>query len=322
MKNTVLFEIVQNDLLALENELLSIVHSPADLITDISSHLVRAGGKRLRPALYLISARSANVAIDKLLPVAAAIELIHMATLVHDDVIDNATTRRGIPTANTRWGNHKSVLSGDYLFAKAFSIIATQVDSRMLKVLTDVICSMCEGEIMQLKDAFNPEQSENEYFVRIAQKTADFIAASCELGGISAQLSPEDIRALRQYGYSIGMAFQITDDILDVTSSSEQIGKPAGNDLRQGIITLPIIYALANGTHSTELRNIILARDMSDEQVKRGLAIIHDSEAVEYSFRYVEKYLQAARKVLPASLPRDAQETLMSIADFVGLRNS
>lgn len=322
VKNTLIFEIVQNDLLALENELLSIVHSSVDLITDISSHLVRAGGKRLRPALYLICARNSRVSADKLLPVAAAIELIHMATLVHDDVIDNATTRRGIPTANTRWGNHKSVLSGDYLFAKAFSIIATQVNSRMLKVLTDVICSMCEGEIMQLKDAFNPNQSESEYFGRIAQKTADFIAASCELGGISAELSSKDIEALRQYGYSIGMAFQITDDILDITSSSEQIGKPAGNDLRQGIVTLPIIYALTHSSHSAELKNIVLTRDMSDEQVKSGLAIIHSTDAIDYSYRCAAKYLQEACAVLPASLSLAARETLMSIADFVGLRNN
>jgi heptaprenyl diphosphate synthase len=254
------------------------------------------------------------------MPVAAAIELIHMATLVHDDVIDNSATRRGIPTANARWGNHASVLSGDYLFAKAFSIVADKVNNQMLKVLTDVICFMCEGEIMQHKDVFNPDQSEPEYLARIAKKTADFIAASCELGGMAAGLSGQDVMALRSYGYSIGMAFQITDDILDVTASMAQIGKPVGNDLRQGIVTLPVIYALEHSPECAELKDIVTTRQMTDKQVERGLAIISHTAAVEYSYRRVADYLKEACSVLPTSLNRDVRETLMAVADFIGLR--
>jgi len=320
-KNSI-FGIIQNDLIALEAELLSVIHSPVHLINEISEHLVQAGGKRLRPALYFLSARCVSgQTTQALLPLAVAIELIHMATLVHDDVIDHATTRRGRPTANSKWGNQLSVLSGDYLFAKAFSIVAgNQVGSRVLQVLTDVICTLCEGEIVQNQDTFNPDQGEPEYLVRIAKKTADFIAASCELGALKAGLCDEDVQALRDYGYSIGMAFQITDDILDVTASSEQIGKPAGNDLRQGIITLPVIYALQNSPDSAELRTIAVTRDMPEQMVKRGLDIIHATDAVEYSYRLVGEYLNRARTILPASIPQDMKEAFLAVADFVELR--
>lgn len=315
-----MFDIVQSDLMSLETELLSVIHSPEKLITDISKHLVEAGGKRLRPALYFMCTKSQEADSEKIMPMAVAIELIHMATLVHDDVIDNATTRRGKATANSCWGNHSSVLIGDYLFAKAFSLVANKASSEMLKVLTDVICSMCEGEINQNRSTFQADQQENDYLKRIEQKTADFIAASCELGGLAVKLSIEEIKALREYGYSLGMAFQITDDILDVTASSEQIGKPAGNDLRQGIITLPVIYALEHSRHKDELRDIVQTEGMSEEKIKRGLAIIQEAEAIEYSYNRVADYLKRARSVIPENITREHREAFHAVADFVGLR--
>ncbi|SHI31284.1 heptaprenyl diphosphate synthase [Propionispora hippei DSM 15287] len=322
MKKT-MFDIVQNDLVTLETELLSVVQSPVKLISDIGTHLTQAGGKRLRPALYLLCAKSRAEAdtAERAIPMAVAIELIHMATLVHDDVIDEAATRRGQITANARWGNHSSVLAGDYLFAKAFSLISGLVNNNMLKILAEVICSMCEGEIIQNKDIYNPQQTEEEYLVRIAKKTADFLAASCVLGGMTAELSETELAALRCYGYSLGMAFQITDDILDVTASSEQLGKPAGNDLRQGIVTLPVIYALQHSADREELRSIVTERNMADGQVARGLEIMHGTKAVEYCYSRVDDYLNEARQCLPASLPEEIRETLITIADYVGLRN-
>ena len=315
-----MFEIVQNDLTLLEAELLSVIDSPEQLITDISQHLVEAGGKRLRPALYYMCARTKECNNETLMPVAVAIELIHMATLVHDDVIDNSTTRRGRPTANSCWGNHSSVLIGDYLFSKAFSLIANRVSNNMLKVLTDVVCSMCEGEINQNRSTFDADQGEKQYLGRIAQKTADFLAASCELGSLAANLPSADVEALREYGYSIGMAFQITDDILDITASSEQIGKPAGNDLRQGIVTLPVIYALEHSPDRAELRKIVQTSNMSEEDIKRGLAIITETEAIEYCYSRVTDYLEKARSVIPESASPQQKEAFHAVADFVGLR--
>ncbi|WP_093796814.1 polyprenyl synthetase family protein [Sporomusa acidovorans] len=315
-----MFGIVQDDIDAVEKELYSVIQSPVDLVNDIGVHLIQAGGKRLRPALYLLCARGGNPSLSELLPMAVAIELIHMATLVHDDVIDSAATRRGRPTANSRWGNHSSVLTGDYLWAKAFSTIASSADKSMLKILTDVISSMCEGEIVQLREAFNPEQDEADYRQRVAQKTADFIAASCELGALSGGLDEADVVQAREYGFALGMAFQITDDILDITASAEQLGKPVGNDLRQGIVTLPTIYALKTSFHRDELRNIIEKQNMSDEDVRRGLEIVHETDAVEYSYQQVSRYLQHARNSLPLTFRAPVREALLAVADFVGLR--
>lgn len=315
-----MFHIVKNELAIFEEELFSIINSPVNLLEDIGDHLRQAGGKRLRPALYLICAEScANKAA--LMPMAVAIELIHMATLVHDDVIDNAATRRGIMTANVRWGNHVAVLAGDYLFAKAFSAVANHVNCSMLKILTDVVSCLCEGEIEQFKYSFNSQVTEEQYLLRIAKKTADLLAASCELGGISAGFNNEEVAALKRYGYSIGMAFQITDDLLDITASADQVGKPVGNDLGQGIVTMPAIYALKNSTHKEELAGIIGKTDISAEELQRGLALIHECGAVEYSCRAVERYLNEAKSVLPNCLSREAKDTLSNIADYIGQRD-
>lgn len=319
--NQELFALAQQDLAALEAELLSVVDSPVDLVHKISDHLVQAGGKRLRPALYFLCARSSGGQPATMMPLATAIEMIHMATLVHDDVVDSSNTRRGRPTANSLWGNQMSVLTGDYLFAKAFALIATQVNQNMLRVLADVICAMCEGEIIQNQFIFQLEQSEQEYYARIAKKTADFIAASCELGALSAGLTAEATNALRQYGYALGMAFQITDDILDVTASSVQIGKPAGNDLRQGIITLPVLRALTVAEERDSLRSLLEQKVvLNDEEVRQALDIVHASDGVAYAYAKVDGYLQQAKEVLPDCLKENFRETFCQVADFVNLR--
>ncbi len=315
-----IFETVKSDLKLLEVELLSVIHSPEELITDMSQHLVEAGGKRLRPALYFMCAQNGVCNTERLMPMAIAIELIHMATLVHDDVIDNSAIRRGRPTANSCWGNHSSVLIGDYLFAKAFSLVANKANNQMLKVLTDVICSMCEGEINQNRSTFNADQGENDYLGRIAQKTADFLAASCELGGLMADCSSDDVKKFREYGYSLGMAFQITDDILDITSSSEELGKPVGNDLRQGIVTLPVIYALEHSPERDELKEIVQTKNMSEEKIKRGLEIVHATDAINYCYSQVDEYLKKARSIIPSSVTAEHKQAFVEVADFVGLR--
>lgn len=315
-----MFDQVSEQLTALETELQAVTNSEAKFIKDIGQHLVQAGGKRLRPALYFLCTRSGPGSKMAVMPMAAAIELIHMATLVHDDVIDNATTRRGRPTANARWGNHASVLTGDYLFSKSFSLIACEYDQRLLKVLTDVICSMCEGEIIQHQESFDAAQREAEYYIRIAKKTADFIAASCELGALVAGLKAEEVDGLRRYGYAIGMAFQVTDDILDVTATSEQIGKPAGNDLRQGIVTLPVIHALRHSADREELKAIVGMREMSDEAVRRGLEIIHATDAVAASYQVVDDFLVQAKAAIPGAVPEEVRASLEAIADFIAMR--
>lgn len=321
LANQSMFEIIKDDLAQLEEELLAISQTPTMLITKIGTHLVKAGGKRLRPALYFLAARSRGEEVENLQSLAIALEMIHMATLVHDDVIDEASTRRGIPTANVKWGNQMSVLTGDYMFAKAFALVAEhRCQKEVLHSLSEVICSLSEGEIIQNSEAFDPKQTEEEYAERIAKKTANFIAASCELGAIVAKHSKLNIEALKEYGYCLGMAFQITDDILDIVASSEQLGKPAGNDIVQGMVTLPVIRALAVSEHKEELAMIVATRGMSPEMVKRGLELIRATDAIDYSYDRVDQYLQRAKDVLPAELPEDIRKTFEEVVDFVGTR--
>lgn len=321
LANQSMFEIIKDDLAQLEEELLAISQTPTMLITKIGTHLVKAGGKRLRPALYFLAARSRGEEVENLQSLAIALEMIHMATLVHDDVIDEASTRRGIPTANVKWGNQMSVLTGDYMFAKAFALVAEhRCQKEVLHSLSEVICSLSEGEIIQNSEAFDPKQTEEEYAERIAKKTANFIAASCELGAIVAKHSNPNIEALKEYGYCLGMAFQITDDILDIVASSEQLGKPAGNDIVQGMVTLPVIRALAVSEHKEELAAIVATRGMSTEMVKRGLELIRATDAIDYSYDRVDQYLQRAKDVLPSELPVDIRKTFEEVVDFVGTR--
>lgn len=321
MSNKTMFDVVKGDLVQLEREMLAVVNSSLDLITDIGTHLVEAGGKRLRPALYFLAARCGNFHKEKIMPLAVAIELIHMATLVHDDVIDSAGTRRGIATANAKWGNQLAILSGDYLFAKAFSLVAkNQYDPRVMVILSDIICDLSEGEIIQNEKTFKASEDKMEYYARIAKKTANFIAASCQLGGIVAGIEEKEVEALQKYGYAIGMAFQITDDILDITATSAQIGKPAGNDILQGIATLPVIHALDTSPNAAELREILTQRDMDKEMLARALAIVHATDAVEYSYGKVKMYLEEARGVLSAAVPDEIRAAYIEVADFIGMR--
>lgn len=318
-----LFASVQNELISVETQLNMFIQSPVSVIADVGHHLVQAGGKRLRPALYLLCAKNGGrtPSPPELLPMAVAIEMVHMATLVHDDVIDNAAIRRGLPTANTCWGNRLAVLSGDYLFAKAFWLVASKANNTMLQVLTEVIESMCEGEILQSQECFQVELAEDNYLQRTAKKTADFIAASCRLGGLSAGLAAADIEALAQYGHAIGMAYQITDDILDVIASSQQIGKPVGNDLRQGILTLPVIYALQNSAQRRDLAMLITARDMSEPNLAAALGLVKASNAIDYSYARVNAYINQARQAVPACLAGDVRDLLLAMTDFIATRD-
>lgn len=321
MSKNAMFDIVKEDLAKLESEMLSVMESPVDLITDIGTHLIEAGGKRLRPALYFLAVRCAKKKETNAMALAVALEMIHMATLVHDDVIDSADMRRGVMTANAKWGNQLSVLSGDYLFAKAFSLVAKgHYDPCVVEILSEIICDLSEGEIVQNRETFQAVREEDAYYRRIAKKTANFIAASCRLGAIVAGLKEAEADALRAYGYAIGMAFQITDDILDVTASSETIGKPAGNDMLEGIVTLPVIRALGVSPRAEELERIVTTRCMDQDTLTRGLELVRQTDAVEYAYRKVDAYLGQALDALPKSIPANVRENYAAVAEFVAMR--
>ena len=275
-----MLDLIKNDLAELEVALQEAVSAPEKVITEIGTHLVQSGGKRLRPAIYFLAARCGEkFSLQEAMPLGVALEMMHMASLVHDDVIDSAATRRGSATANAKWGNQISILAGDYLFAKAFALVAeSNYSKRVDRQLARLICDLSSGELIQNKEIYHASCDVDEYFERIAKKTANFIAIACQLGGDVAKLPESYIQALYDFGYNVGMAFQLTDDLLDLTSDAKTLGKPAGNDILQGIVTLPAIRALEISPDREELRRIVTDRNMTPEHlityVMNGLKLI------------------------------------------------
>lgn len=319
-----MFYVIKKDLSDLEKLLYETVESPVKIITEIGHHLIASGGKRIRPALFLLALRgNENINIKRYLPLAMALEIIHTASLVHDDVLDNATTRRGSATANAKWGNNIAVLTGDFLFAKAFEAVAkNDYGIRSSEILATIICDLSEGELLQNHFGYSIPDSIEIYYDRIAKKTANFIAASCELGAIHSGYSEADVAAMRDYGYSIGMAFQIVDDILDLSSTSQKIGKTAGNDILQGVITLPVMYSYTHAPEALakELRSIIENRAMTRQDVDRAIEIVNSTGGIDFAHKKVDELLEHAQKVLPSSLPNKIRKSFEEIAVFIGKR--
>src|SRR6266850_5869129 len=238
-----LFELLREDLSAIEREFGRDTMSTVEAITDIGEHLRAGGGKRIRPALLLLAAKLMGYEGRGTIKLGAVVEIIHTATLVHDDIIDEARTRRGRPAANTQWGNAKCVLAGDWLYMQAFKIAVQERNFRILDVLTELTQQMVEGELLQI-EKLGRCISMDEHFDLIYRKTACLFSVCMRMGAILADASPEEEKRLGDYGRSLGMAFQIVDDVLDLTASEEVLGKPVASDLREGKATMAVIHAL------------------------------------------------------------------------------
>ncbi|MCL6610638.1 MAG: polyprenyl synthetase family protein [Peptococcaceae bacterium] len=315
-----IFREIRQEIECLEEELRKIVSDADPLIKDTSIHLINAGGKRLRPAFSFLAGKFYNYDYKKVLPLAVALELIHMATLVHDDVVDSSMTRRNIPTVKAMWGNKISTHLGDYLFGKSLKLIAWYGNSEIARVLADTSVKMCEGEIQQLATANKADQTVRDYFYRIKRKTALLIAASCQLGAAACG-APESIRRpLKRYGHCIGMAFQITDDILDLVADQKKLGKPIGSDLRQGIVTLPLIYALKHSPERERLAEIVTGEEKSGEEISEACELILSCGGVEYAGRVAQKYVDNARDELKSLPDIPARRTLETVAEFISVR--
>ena len=318
-----MFDVIKSDLEVLEQGLQEAVTSTNELVTEVGLHIVTSGGKRIRPALCLLSAHGGrSFDLAHVLPLAEALELIHTASLVHDDVIDEADTRRGTATANARWNNQVAILSGDYIFARAFTLIAEEgYDAHVSKRLATLVCNLSVGEIIQDNAIYQASRGIDDYYERIQKKTADFLEICCELGAMVGGMDKEEVAKLGEYGHCIGMAFQITDDLLDIEQTTEKIGKPAGNDIRRGIVTLPVIRALEVSPDAKELESIVTDMDMTDEMVERALAIVKATDGVDFAKDKADAYLARAKAALPENLPADIREAYEMVADFIGDRD-
>jgi len=315
-----LFACVREELEAVEAELERVVRLPDPSLTETSKHLLAAGGKRLRPAFCLLAARFGPGAPERAVPLAASLELIHMASLVHDDVVDEAEIRRGRPTVRARWGNRVSTHLGDYLFAQSLILISSYDEPLVQRVLADTSVRMCQGEIHQIAGAFDVDQDFRDYLGRINRKTALLIAASCQLGGLVGGAPPAVWRRLRCYGRYLGMAFQVVDDILDLVADQGQLGKPVGSDLAQGILTLPAIRALACSPQAPRLRALLEGRLAGEDDRAEAVDIIKACGAVEYSSSLASRYVAKAKEQLDRLPGTGVRAVLYRVADFVAVR--
>lgn len=265
---------LSDDLARVEVELATSARNEDAFLSDVASHLLAAGGKRLRPALTLASYYAvcgAERASDGAVTGASSVELVHLGSLHHDDVIDEAETRRGVPSVNARWSNIVAILSGDYLLARA-STLAASLGADVAALLASTIGELCRGQVLELQHVFDPTRSEAAYLSSIEGKTAALFATSCRIGAVVAGVSNETLDALTNFGRHLGMCFQVIDDILDVTADEADLGKPSGNDLAEGTYTLPLIYALQDDPALADLLGNALAPEARDEVRARVLA--------------------------------------------------
>ncbi|HEX7368883.1 MAG TPA: polyprenyl synthetase family protein [Rhodanobacteraceae bacterium] len=291
------------------------LHSDVVLVNAIAEHIVGGGGKRLRPTLHVLAAHAAGYAGDDHIELAAVIEFIHTATLLHDDVVDESDLRRGRKTANAAWGNAASVLVGDFLYSRAFQMMVELDRMQVMRILADTTNSIAEGEVLQLLNIGKAETTEAAYMQVIERKTAVLFAAATQLGGVLAGLPEAQCLALRRYGMELGSAFQIADDLLDYVSDPDTLGKNVGDDLAEGKPTLPLIYAIERSTpmQAELLRNAITGRRLAALDVI--IQAIRESGALERTQARAQTHADAAHAALATLPPSRYRDALDALAD-------
>jgi len=318
MKLSAMYSFLNTDISIVEKELERTIQSEYPLLTQASLHLLQAGGKRIRPVFVLLGGKFGKYDIEYIKNVAVALELIHMASLVHDDVIDDAELRRGKATIKAIWNNRFAMYTGDYIFARSLELMTSLNNPLAHQILSNTIVEVCRGEIEQICDKYRFDQTLKCYLRRIKRKTALLIAVSCQLGAIAANAPTKIHKLLYLFGYYVGMSFQITDDILDFIGSEEQLGKPAGGDLLQGNITLPVLFAMEDETVKAKI--VTVSENSSPDEIKEIISLIKKTGAIERSYEVSNKYLQKAFSVLEQLPKNRARTTLYKIAKYVGKR--
>lgn len=323
MKLLDIYARMKKDIAFVERELEDSIYTDHAMLRETSLHLLKAGGKRIRPVFVLLSAQFGQYDLERIKHIAVPLELIHMATLVHDDVIDDADTRRGQLTVKSKWDNRIAMYTGDYIFAKALMVATQLSDPRVHQILSKAIVEVCVGEMEQIRFFFRTDQTLRNYLLRIKRKTALLIAISCQLGAIASG-APESVSdKLFAFGYNVGMAFQIRDDILDLTGTEKELGKPPGSDIRQGNITLPVLYALRNPAISAQLLNEIDRIHELDGQtdVAPFLSMIRNGPYLDDADRLSSRYIDRAIAALSELPDIRAKRDLIHIAHFISNRS-
>jgi octaprenyl-diphosphate synthase len=314
-----IFEPIRADLERVDREFARHVQSQVDLIPKIGQYIQTSGGKRIRPAVLLMAARLSGYQGDRSILYAAVVEFIHTATLVHDDIIDDSDLRRGRLAVHSRWGNDVTVLLGDYLYIKSMALALTHDAIEIIRLLCDVTLRMIEGELYQLTKNGDADITEDEHYEIIRRKTAYLFGGCAQIGGMLGKVKPEQEEALREYGFNLGIAFQLVDDLLDFTGDAAALGKPVGGDLREGKMTLPLIHLRQQGDAAGTqiIRDIIGSRAVDPGQWEELLSILKAHRSIEYASRCASDFAERAKKPLYAFPPSAERDALLALPDYI-----
>jgi len=318
-----LYRDIQKDLSEVEKELQEQTKSPNKIIAEISSFLAQNSGKRIRPALLILCARLCGYKGTEHILMSSLVETIHTASLLHDDIIDNSETRRGRESVHTRWGPNITVLLGDYLYIRTIGKSLQSEHRQIVQLLTDVSSKMIEGELDEYYVSWNPDIDEQGYLDIIDKKTASLFSASCQIGGILGNAGLEKENILADFGTSLGMTFQIIDDLLDYTGDEQTLGKPVLSDLREGRITLPLIYTLQTDAKKNRARilNLLKKKELDASSFEDILQTVQSNGALDYAYKKAEEFSSHSKRLLQQLPPSVHREALSLFPDFVLFRN-
>ncbi|MFN7997480.1 MAG: polyprenyl synthetase family protein [Bryobacteraceae bacterium] len=318
-----IFDLIHDDLERVEKEIRLEMVASVDVVTSIGQYLQESGGKRLRPALLLLASKLVGDGGKSAIRLGAVVEIIHSATLVHDDVIDDARTRRGRPSTNVQWGNHTSVLAGDWLYMQAFQVALRERNFRILDLLIGLTQMMVEGELLQLERIGRIGVTEADCMELVDRKTACLFSACAKLGAVVSGADSQTEEQLGDYAWNLGMAFQLIDDLLDFTSREKTLGKPVGNDLREGKVTLPLVYALETATADERRAVETILRDRNYEEVpfSRILAMLEKHHGIDRVKERANAFTEKARRIISGFSESPYQRALYSVAELVTERD-
>lgn len=316
-------DIIGNDLKQVEVQFRKDLGSDVPLIRKVGEYVLSSGGKRVRPALLLLSAKLCGYCGDKAIPLASVIEFIHTATLLHDDVVDSATLRRGLASANILWGNEATVLVGDFLFSKSFSLMVNVGSLEILKIFSDATTVIAEGEVMQLLCTGDINLTEERYLEVIRSKTAVLMSAACEVGAVLGAVNFDKQRAMAEFGMDLGVAFQLMDDILDYVATEEEFGKSIGHDLEEGKITLPLIKTLSqcSSDERSVITKVIEQDEMSIDEFRTVSTLVNNYGGIDYTIDKARYYIDRCKKHLEQFGASPVQSALIQLSEYVVTRN-
>jgi octaprenyl-diphosphate synthase len=319
-----ILKLIEDDLKKLEVSIDQLVSTKVGFIKEIVNYIVKSGGKRIRPILVMLSSKLCGYSGEKHITYSAIIEFIHTSTLLHDDVVDNAKTRRGASTANTIWGNEASVLVGDFLYTKSFELMAEGDNFDIIKTMAHTTKQLSEGEILELLKTSDISTTEEDYFEIIRNKTAVLFSVACEIGAILGNVNEEKRLSLKEYGHNLGMAFQLTDDMLDYNSYDEVLGKKVGTDLKEGKITLPLISAIGLATEKEKslVRKVVEKSNIALRDFERVSAVIKKYDGIKYTYDKAMDYTNAAKDCLKVFDPSPFKDALLRLSEYMHERKT